>query len=75
MTGAGRESKDDIIDLSAGIEILRKTGDYISAGDELAYIYTNKNEKEEILKNKYISSVVISDTPPDKTELIYKILK
>ena len=75
MTGAGRENKDDIIDLSAGIELLHKTGDYISAGEELAYIYTNKNGKEDLLKNKYISSVVISDTPPDKIELIYKILK
>ena len=75
MTGAGRNSKDDIIDLSAGIEILHKTGDYISAGEELAYIYTNKNEKEIYLKEKYISSLVISEALPPKNELIYKILR
>ena len=75
MTGAGRENKDDIIDLSAGIKILHKTGDYVSAGDELAHIYTNKSDKEELLKNKYLSSIVISDTAPEKTKLIYKIIK
>ena len=75
MTGAGRENKDDIIDLSAGIKILHKTGDYVSAGDELAHIYTNKGDKEELLKNKYLSSIVISDTAPEKTKLIYKIMK
>ena len=74
MAGAGRESKDDVIDLSAGIEILRKTGDYVSAGDELAYIYTNKTEKEELLKNKYLNSLLFSKAPPEKAKLIYKIL-
>lgn len=74
MAGAGRESKDDVIDLSAGIEILRKTGDYVSAGDDLAYIYTNKTEKAELLKNKYLNSLLFSKAPPEKAKLIYKIL-
>lgn len=74
MTGAGRESKNDIIDLSAGLEILRKAGDYIKAGEEIAFIYTNKLSDIEKIKALYISSLELSEDKVERPTLIYKII-
>ncbi len=73
MTGAGRESKDDVIDLSAGIEILAKTGDYVKAGEELAIIYTNKEKTDNII-DAYLSALEFSSEKVDEPTLIYDIL-
>jgi pyrimidine-nucleoside phosphorylase len=73
MAGAGRESKDDIIDLGAGIEILAKTGDYVEIGAPIATIYTNKPEKEK-LKDAYLSALKFSKEKVEKPILIYDIL-
>ena len=42
--GAGRQTKNDIIDMSAGIYLNKKIGDKVNNGDLLATLYTNKNE-------------------------------
>jgi len=39
--GAGRRRKSDAIDPAVGFEILKKTGDEVDAGEEVAYVYAN----------------------------------
>jgi pyrimidine-nucleoside phosphorylase len=73
MTGAGRESKSDVIDLSAGIEILAKTGDYVKAGDELAIIYTAKENTDSMI-DTYLSALEFSSEKVDYPTLIYDVL-
>lgn len=47
LLGAGRESKDDSIDMAVGIELCKKVGDFVNQGDVIAKIYSNgKNEEE-----------------------------
>ena len=45
ILGAGRETKEDLLDLSAGIVLEKKVGDYVNEGDILAYMHLNKEEK------------------------------
>lgn len=45
QTGAGRATKDDELDLSAGIKIMKKVGDEVKAGDTLAVFYGNDQKK------------------------------
>lgn len=45
VLGAGRETKDDVIDFSAGIILEKKYGDYVKKGDVLAYMFTSDEEK------------------------------
>ena len=73
--GAGRETKDTIIDYSAGIKILKKTSEYVNEGETLAIIYTNKEEKLETSINEYKESLEFSNEEQPKPKLIYEIVK
>ena len=51
ILGAGRATKEDVIDMGVGIVLNKKVGDKISNGDVLATIYTNgKNTEQAISK-------------------------
>lgn len=45
MLGGGRETKDSVIDLSVGILIRKKVGDYVKKGEPIATLYANDAEK------------------------------
>jgi pyrimidine-nucleoside phosphorylase len=76
VLGAGRETKESIIDLSVGIVIHKKIGDYVLEGEAIATIYANDCLKrveadkmildaytiieEKVKKNKLIKGIVTS---------------
>jgi pyrimidine-nucleoside phosphorylase len=45
--GAGRATKDSVIDLSVGIVLKKKRGEEVKAGEVLAIVYANSEEKGE----------------------------
>ena len=49
--GAGRETYDDVIDMSSGIVLRKKVGDFVKKGDVLCIVHTNKDEFATILKD------------------------
>ena len=55
--GGGRETLDDIIDMSAGIVLNKKLGDEVRENELLCTIYTNKTENDylPIIENVYNS--------------------
>ena len=70
--GAGRATKESIIDLAVGIKILKKRGDKVGKEDVLGYIYANDLEKakEDLLENIEIKNEKGKEIP-----LIYDIVK
>lgn len=74
ILGAGRETKDSIIDFSAGITIKEKTGSKITKGQVLATLYTNKNEKLKEASEKYLKAISITQTPPKEEKLIQAVI-
>ena len=46
--GGGRERIEDTIDMSAGIILNKKIGDFVKNNELLATLYTNKEDFEEI---------------------------
>lgn len=74
VLGAGRLKKDDKIDLTAGIKLAVKTGDYVSFGESLATLYGNDKDKLKSAVEIYRSSVKIG-AAPKKEPLIYKTVK
>ena len=73
--GAGRETKEDIIDYSAGIKILKKTSEYVENGETIAILYTNKEEKIQEAIDDYLNSLEFSNEEQQKPILIYEIIK
>lgn len=74
ILGAGRATKEDIIDHSVGIEICAKVGDYVEVEKPIAYIYSNgKNEARA--KELILDSYVLSDQKQEAATLIYKIIE
>ena len=57
--GAGRIKKEDKIDMSAGIIVNKKVGDYVKENEILAYIHTNNENiiKEAIEKIQNICKI------------------
>ncbi len=75
LLGAGREKKGDHIDMSAGIVLAKKTGDFVRRGEALAYLHTNRVERLGEAELTYLSALAFSDTPVEREPLVYKIIK
>lgn len=72
ILGAGRETKDSAIDLSAGIVLHKKVGDEIEAGEALATLYTNKSaEVVEEATERLLAYITIADEA-SKPTLIHR---
>ncbi len=63
--GAGRMTKEDEIDYTAGIVLRRKTGDYVNKGDVLATLYSSKINNFEEISKKFSESIGFSSEKPD----------
>lgn len=74
ILGAGRETKEDILDLSAGIVLTKKVGDYVNEGDILAYMHLNKEEKLQQAKERFIAAYKIVDDKVEPKKLVYGVV-
>ena len=75
ILGAGREKKDDIIDMSAGIILNKKTGDIIKKGDVIATLYTNNESTIKSAKDKFIKAIEFSNEKPIDIPLIFEVVR
>lgn len=70
--GAGRETKDSILDLGSGIMLNKKIDDFVKKGDLLATIYTEKSEEIEDVTKMIIDSYDIGEKNKEAYKLIIK---
>lgn len=68
---AGRSKKEDVIDYSAGITIVRKYGEYVKEGDVLAVLHASDQALFPEAGRKLSASYVIGDERPEPKKLIY----
>ena len=71
ILGAGRETKEDSIDYSAGIILKKKTGDRVRKGDVLAVLYGNKEEKMQPAEEQFLKAFKVDAVKPEKEKLVY----
>ena len=72
--GAGRENKDDVVDLSVGVEVLKKVGDYVKEGEALAYLYSNGKDEQKAYERIFNSFNIIKEKV-DKKPIILEVIK
>ena len=75
VLGAGRETKDSVIDHSAGIILVKKLGDRVEVGDTLAVLHTNNAAAIPAAENKFIGALSYSESPVELGKLIYKVVR
>lgn len=73
-SGAGREKKEDEIDMAAGILLEKKTGDEITEGDLLCTVFGNDKSKARAGAREARGAYTIGPEKPAKPELIKEII-
>lgn len=74
ILGGGRENKESEIDLSVGIILHKKVGDYVSKDTPIATIYGNSEDKIKTAKDRLIKAYSFTDKIVNKRELIQGII-
>jgi pyrimidine-nucleoside phosphorylase len=74
MLGAGRATKEDKIDYQAGIILKSKIGDKINKGDVLAYLHTNKEDYNLVIKQVH-DAFTFSDKVVTVSPIIHEIIE
>ena len=75
LLGGGRETKESVIDLSVGIVLYKKKGDYVRKGEPLAAIHANDRKLLEKAKERLASCYEFSGTRPEKQPLIRAVIE
>ena len=73
--GAGRKTKEDTIDYTAGIVLEKKTGEAVKKGDVLARLYTNKDNCLDESERMFLSALDFSEEKSDTKPLIYDVMR
>ncbi len=72
LLGAGRQTKEDALDMGAGVILHKKTGDRVAKGEPIATLYASEEVRLENAKKHFLSAVAYSDNQPVLPPLIYK---
>jgi len=75
LLGAGRMKKDNAIDYGAGIVLQRKTGDFVRAGETLAWLHTNDESRLAQAEALFRSALTWSNEKPSLQNLIYGVVR
>jgi thymidine phosphorylase len=70
LLGAGRLTKEDVIDFNAGILLNKKIGDRVKQGDLLATLFTNQPPNKDHVQG-VLSAFTIVDKPVVVNPIIY----
>jgi pyrimidine-nucleoside phosphorylase/thymidine phosphorylase len=74
LLGAGRKTKDDVIDPAAGITLVKKVGEKVSVGDTLCILHTNlenATDAEAMIQGAYS----ISETKPKEIKYVHAVIR
>lgn len=74
ILGAGRETKESAVDLSAGLVLRKKAGDYVKAGEPLAELHGGDERRLKEAEERFLGACVLSDNPPEKSPLIKGVI-
>lgn len=73
--GGGRKTKEDRIDHSAGIILIKKTGEWVEKGEVIATLYTDREDALYSAEKEFLSAIKITDKKPQEMPLIYEVVK
>ncbi len=75
LLGAGRNTKEDVINPAAGIYLKAKLGDFVKAGDPIAVLYTGDEARFAAAEKRLLQATVLSDVAPEKLPLVLDVVE
>ena len=72
--GAGRRTKEDVIDPAVGIVMCKRLGDLVAPGDTLATLYARTEESAAAAAAAVREALVFSEAPAQKPKLIFAVV-
>ncbi len=75
LLGAGRNTKEDVIDPTAGIYLCKKTGDFVRKGEAIAILYAEKGKAFAAAELRLLAATQIGAEPPKKVPLILDVVE
>ena len=75
LLGAGRNTKEDVIDPAAGVYLCAKTGDFVKVGDKIAVLYSEKESGFTAAEERLLGATRIEENPPKAEPLILDIVE
>ncbi|MGE5674025.1 MAG: pyrimidine-nucleoside phosphorylase [Mycobacterium leprae] len=74
MLGAGRETKDSVIDMAVGLVLKKKVGDRVEAGESLVDLHINDDSRLAAVQERLLNAFTIGATPRVDQKLIYGLV-
>jgi pyrimidine-nucleoside phosphorylase len=74
MLGAGRETKESVIDQAVGVVLRKKVGDQVEAGEALAELHVNDDSRLMEVKERLLAAYRIGAEKPADHALIYGLV-
>lgn len=74
MLGAGRETKDSVIDMGVGLKLVKHVGDKVTKGDVIATLFVNPGQNAAGALEKLKSAVEITPEKVEKPKLVLDII-
>lgn len=75
MLGGGRETKESVIDLSVGILLQAKVGDFVKEGETIAILHANDVDKCMAAKQRLLRAYTIGEEKPAIRPLIFDVIR
>lgn len=74
LLGGGRKTKESTIDLSVGLILHKKLGDYVKKGESIATIYGNDKEQIEQAKTCLLDAYFYASKAPEEIKFIKAVI-
>ncbi|PKL50942.1 MAG: thymidine phosphorylase [Candidatus Riflebacteria bacterium HGW-Riflebacteria-2] len=74
MLGAGRETKESVIDMGVGLKLVKHVGDRVSKGDVLAELFLNPDRDNNRAIDRLRQAIKLSDSEVVAQKLILDIV-
>jgi pyrimidine-nucleoside phosphorylase len=74
MLGAGRETKEAVIDMAAGLRLLRHVGDEVKAGEVIAEVHVNPEKDNDAAIARIRAAIDIAENEIKPQPLILDII-
>ncbi|WP_088072171.1 pyrimidine-nucleoside phosphorylase [Gottfriedia luciferensis] len=71
--GAGRATKESVIDLAVGLMLNKKVGEAVKKGDSLVTVYSNTEDISEVEKD-LLANIIISSEKVEEPTLVYDLV-